>query len=124
MPDGDGVSTAEDMFKFEQALGKEKLLNAEYTQKILTVLPFPGTNNHQNAFGLDVCGSDIQVNPPIYGICKAPYMVGKSGLAPGESTYLSYFPEGKYTVIILSNYTQGRSNITGEVYSLIKARTE
>lgn len=123
MPDGNAVSTAEDLFKFIRALVDNKLLkNSTLTKKVLSTLPFPGTKNHNNKFGFAVCGFDIQTSPPIYGVCKKPFMVGKAGLSPGVSTYLAYVPKSNYTIIILSNYTQGRTNVTAEVYALLKTR--
>ncbi len=123
MPDGDAVSTAKDLFKFVRALISNKILsNHKLVKEVLSTSPYPGTQNHNNKFGFAVCGFDIQTNPSIYGVCQKPFMVGKAGLSPGESTYLAYIPKGNYTIIVLSNYTQGRTNITAETYALIKAR--
>jgi len=123
MPDGDAVSTATDLFKFFRALINDKLIkNKSLVNEILSTSPYPGTKNHNNKFGFAVCGFDVQTNPSVQNICQKPYLVGKAGLSPGESTYFAYLPEKDYTVIVLSNYTQGRTNVTGETYALLKAR--
>ena len=114
-PAGGGYSTVGDLFKFVQALKRHKLLNPTYTQKVLSTRPAENTKNHNNAFGFEVCNFDSKQNT----ICTSPDIVGHGGSGYGISTYLGIYPDTGYTVIILSNYTQGRSAILPAIRKIV-----
>jgi D-alanyl-D-alanine carboxypeptidase len=79
-PAGGGYSTAGDLLKFAQALGNNKLLNAEYTGLLMNGFQEPEEGREPSR------------------------RVGYAGGAPGVSAFLGIDLESGYTIIVLSNY--------------------
>lgn len=93
-PAGGGYSTIEDMFNFGQALHKHKLLNAQYTDLVMTG----------------------KVNSPIgkygYGFGNENFLgrtiIGHNGGGPGIGAQFDMFPDSGYTIVVFSNYDYPR----------------
>lgn len=92
-PAGGGVSTVEDLLRFDQALRQHKLLSAEMTATVLTgkVQPAEAPQRHMYAYGF----SDAYVN--------GEHMVGHNGGAPGMNAQLDMHMDNGYTVVVLAN---------------------
>lgn len=88
-PGGFHYSTVEDLFHFNQALFKHKLINQE-TLELMIEPRVKGYNTHLG-YGIDV---DQRYNETI---------LGHSGGWYGISGEVIYFPESGYTITILSN---------------------
>jgi D-alanyl-D-alanine carboxypeptidase len=86
---GGGYSTVEDLLRFADALQKNKLLNAHYTELLTTGKP--GTPGNTYAFGFE----DRRIN----GV----RCFGHGGGAPGMNGMLQICPSPGYVVAVLSN---------------------
>jgi CubicO group peptidase (beta-lactamase class C family) len=90
-PAGGGYSTAPDLFKFSQALRKNRLVKAELTEKITS-------GKVDSAFGSKYgYGFDTEE-------MNGKSVRGHSGGAPGINSHLQMFWDGSYTVIVMGNY--------------------
>jgi D-alanyl-D-alanine carboxypeptidase len=88
---GGGYSTVGDMVRFANALMKHKLLNAEYTELLITgKVDLPG-GGAKYAYGFE----DSRQN----GVGS----VGHGGGAPGMNGQLKILPQSGYVVAVLSN---------------------
>jgi CubicO group peptidase (beta-lactamase class C family) len=87
---GGGYSTVGDLLKFANALMGHKLLNAEYTDLLITGKVDTG-NGAKYAYGFE----DDRKN--------GAGAVGHSGGAPGMSGDLRIYPQSGYVVAVLSN---------------------
>jgi CubicO group peptidase (beta-lactamase class C family) len=90
-PAGGGYSTAPDLFKFSQALRRNKLVKAELTEKI-TSGKVDSAFGSKYGYGFDteeINGKSVR---------------GHSGGAPGINSDLQMFWDGSYTVIVMGNY--------------------
>jgi D-alanyl-D-alanine carboxypeptidase len=94
-PAGGGYSTVEDLLKFANALRSHKLLNAKYTDLILTGK-------------VDTGNAQAGSNKYGYGffdeIFKGTRIVGHGGDFPGVNTRFEMYIDSGYSVIVLSNY--------------------
>jgi D-alanyl-D-alanine carboxypeptidase len=90
-PAGGGYSTAPDLFRFSQALRKNKLVKADLTEKITSgKVDSAFGSKYGYGFGIEeVNGKSIR---------------GHSGGAPGINSDLKMFWDGSYTVIVMGNY--------------------
>ena len=87
---GGGYSTVGDLLKFADALMSHKLLNAEYTDLLVTGKVDAG-NGAKYAYGFED------------GRKNGEGAVGHSGGAPGMSGDLRIYPQSGYVVAVLSN---------------------
>jgi D-alanyl-D-alanine carboxypeptidase len=88
---GGGYSTVSDLVRFANALMSHKLLNAEYTELLITgKVDLPG-GGAKYAYGFE----DTRQN----GVGS----VGHGGGAPGMNGHLKIFPQSGYVVAVLSN---------------------
>jgi D-alanyl-D-alanine carboxypeptidase len=91
-PAGSAVSTAEDLLKFARALRTRKLLNARYTDILLT--PRVGKAfGGRYAYGFFVRNKD-----------GPSRVVGHDGESIGVNTQFDMYLDNGYTVIVLSGY--------------------
>jgi CubicO group peptidase (beta-lactamase class C family) len=86
---GGGYSTVEDLLRFAEALEKNKLLNAQYTELLTTGKQ--GTPNNSYAFGFE----DRRYN----GV----RCIGHGGGSPGMNGQLRICPSSGYVVAVLAN---------------------
>jgi CubicO group peptidase (beta-lactamase class C family) len=87
---GGGYSTVGDLLKFAEALMSHKLLNAEYTDLLITGKADAG-NGRMYAYGFE----DMRKN----GVGA----VGHGGGAPGMNGELRIYPRSGYVVAVLAN---------------------
>jgi CubicO group peptidase (beta-lactamase class C family) len=87
---GGGYSTVEDLLKFATALMGHKLLNAAYTNLLITGKVDSG-NGRMYAYGFE----DARKN--------GEGAVGHGGGAPGMNGDLRIYPQSGYIVAVLSN---------------------
>lgn len=87
---GGGYSTVGDLLKFADAILGHKLLNAEYTDLLITGKVDTG-NGARYAYGFED------------GRNNGVGAVGHSGGAPGMSGDLRIYPQSGYVVVVLSN---------------------
>jgi CubicO group peptidase (beta-lactamase class C family) len=87
---GGGYSTVEDLMRFADALMNHKLLNAEYTDLLITGKVDTG-NGPKYAYGFE----DARQN--------GAGAVGHGGGAPGMNGDLRIYPKSGYVVAVLSN---------------------
>lgn len=94
-PAGGGYSTVEDLLKFANALHNHKLLNAKYTDLIMTGK-------------VDTGNAQAGSNKYGYGffdeIFKSTRIIGHGGDFPGVNTRFEMYVDSGYIVIVLSNY--------------------
>jgi CubicO group peptidase (beta-lactamase class C family) len=96
---GGGYSTVGDLLKFASALMSHKLLNAEYTNLLITGKVETG-NGRMYAYGFEDGRKD------------GAGAVGHSGGAPGMSGDLRIYPQSGYVVAALANLG-GAPPVTG-----------
>jgi len=87
---GGGYSTVGDLLKFAEALMSHKLLNAEYTNMLITGKVDVG-NGQMYAYGFE----DMRKN----GVGA----IGHGGGAPGMNGELRIFPKSGYVIAVLAN---------------------
>lgn len=108
---GGGYSTVEDMLKFANALGSNKLLTADLTEIVFT------GGGAQRPAGAGRGG---------YGFMQSPMngtrIVGNGGGGPGvNAMFRIYFGRG-YTVVVLSNYDPpSAERVAGKINEMILA---
>ena len=97
-PAGGGYSTIGDLLKFDKALRSGELLNAKYTQYVIS--RFNGSPGDQHS-------------PP-----SKPFRV--AGRAPGVVTFLGLDFQSSYSIILLSNYDQDvASDLADEIINML-----
>lgn len=111
-PAGGTYSTIEDLFRFSQALHTNKFMNSTLTKDIFSEKITSVGDIKQQPYKI---GSvDIIENFSPYGFAGAwnkygfsvwekPYLIGHTGGIKGASAFFATSPDGKYTIIILSN---------------------
>jgi CubicO group peptidase (beta-lactamase class C family) len=110
---GGSYSTIEDLFRFSQALHHEKLLNSQFTHRILsTEIKSPSSGLLFKIREVDEVDIPEKISPygfagswNKYGLAvwKDPLLVGHTGGITGSSAFFATSPDGAYTIIILSN---------------------
>ncbi|MBN2399633.1 MAG: serine hydrolase [Candidatus Aminicenantes bacterium] len=100
-------TTVTDLFKFIQAVHNDKLLKKEYKEMMFT--PYLSDDLGPYAFLWDV------LDGCIYTDCKGA-VIGHRGGQPGFETLYYYYLNEKYTIILLSNYSNSR-----RIYPMIEA---
>ncbi len=103
-PAGGGFSTAEDLLKFDTALRTNKLLKQESRELLTTAKPDLQSLEYGYGFGIKKYGNDTRV--------------GHTGGFPGIRAVLDMFMESGYTIIVLSNYTDGFREIREKMTAL------
>jgi CubicO group peptidase (beta-lactamase class C family) len=96
-PAGGGYSTVADLLRFDQAIRKHGLLNAEYTRLLLTGAVAQDVRSPEAKYTLGL--EEVTVN----GVRS----VGHGGSFPGVSSIFDTYPELGYTIIVLSNADNG-----------------
>jgi len=107
-PAGSAFSTARDLLKFDTSLRKHKLLNAKYTDILLTP-KVDSSFGGRYAYGFFVrnMGKDKRI-------------VGHDGESPGVNTQLEMYLDNGYTVIVLSDYDPPAArNVSAKLQELI-----
>jgi CubicO group peptidase (beta-lactamase class C family) len=107
-PAGGGYSTAGDLLKFRLALFGNKLLNAAYTDSVVT-------GKVPTRFGLYGYG---------FGNERVPdgFVIGHTGGAPGVYARLDMYRESGHTVVVLSNFdppAPGDQTLTDRIHQLL-----
>jgi len=113
-PAGGGFSTVEDLAKFAEALRRNKMLSAKYTEIVTTgkVQPDPDDQHRRYAYGF----SDLRE-----GTVR---VVGHGGGFAGINGNLDIYMDGSgWVVAVLSNYDPpAAQRVAGKVRSLIAIR--
>ena len=102
IPAGGGYSTVGDLLRFDQAIRKHVLLNAEYTRLLLTGAVAEDARAPEAKYTLGL--EEVTVN----GVRS----VGHGGSFPGVSSVFDIYPELGYTVIVLSNADNGTQPVS------------
>jgi CubicO group peptidase (beta-lactamase class C family) len=89
---GGGYSTVTDLVAFANAIMEHKLLNAEYTELLITGKVEGGPGGGKYAYGFSDTTAD--------GV----RWIGHGGGAPGMNGDLKFSPESGYIVAVLSNF--------------------
>lgn len=102
-PAGGGYSTVDDLLKFSEAIQTEKLLKTESVRLMISAKP--------------------EMQSPEYGfgfsVLENGRIVGHSGGFAGISTQLDIYPNEGYTVVVLSNYSDGSEALVEMIRSLL-----
>ncbi len=107
-PAGSAFSTARDLLKFDISLRKHKLLNAKYTDILLTPR-VDSAFGDRYAYGFFVRNKG-----------KEKHIVGHGGEAPGVNTQFDMYMNNGYTVIVLSDYDPPAArNVSAKLQELI-----
>ena len=96
-------STVEDLLKFENALRSDILIGPDYADVMLSAKPDLNSPNYGFGFDVEDHGK----------------IIGHRGTFAGISSNMDMFPDKGYTAIVLSNYTDGRTQIVKKIRSLI-----
>ncbi|TWI99487.1 CubicO group peptidase (beta-lactamase class C family) [Mucilaginibacter frigoritolerans] len=89
---GGGYSTTGDMLKFVQALLGHKLLNAQYTQTVITGKVDDHHPNSKYAYGF------------MDRVENGKHIIGHNGGGPGINGYVMMIPDNGFTIIVLGNF--------------------
>ena len=103
-PAGGGYSTVGDLLRFARALRAGTLVSAETLARLTSPKP--------------------ELASPTYGFGFALYddgSVGHSGGFPGISAQLAFWPDGEWTIAVLSNLSGGAQPVTEQARRLIAA---
>ncbi|MDX1623610.1 MAG: serine hydrolase domain-containing protein [Gemmatimonadota bacterium] len=106
-PAGGGYSTVGDLVRFAEALRNDTLISAETFETLASPKP--------------------EVGSPAYGYGFRIYpdgRVGHSGGFPGISSHLSFWPDGEWTIAVMSNYSGGAQPVVEQARRLIPAGSE
>ncbi|MDR3492003.1 MAG: serine hydrolase [Gammaproteobacteria bacterium] len=110
-------STVDDLYKFSQALHQHKLLNPAYTNELLSsnivrpsndisvdiaIKPYK-VNNIEIPENFSPYGFAGAWNKYGFAVWEQPSLVGHTGGTAGVSAFFATSPDGRYTIIILSN---------------------
>ncbi len=107
-PAGSAFSTAGDLLKFDKSLRKHELLNAKYTDILLTPR-VDSAFGGRYAYGFFVRNGG-----------KEKRIVGHDGESPSVNTQFDIYLDSGYTIIVLSNYDPPAArNIAGKLQELI-----
>ncbi len=129
---GGAYSTVGDLFKFSHALHNNMLLTPELTKEVLSdriITPSNDIDVYIAIKPLKLNNLEIPVDFSSYGFAGAwnkfglaaweqPSFLGQTGGMAGASAFFATSPEGKYTVIILSNVSGSGSIL---LYKRIRA---
>ncbi len=107
-PAGGGYSTAPDLLAFAQALRGDRLVSAETRQLLTTPKPELGSPEYGYGFGMMEDGR----------------FVGHTGGFPGISAILQMDLDGNWTLVILSNVSQGSRPALEKARQLFAAAAE
>lgn len=112
-PAGGAYSTVEDLFRFAVALHQNKLLNPDLTKEVLSaqiIIPSKDIAIKKLKIGNLEIPENYSAHGPVgawntYGLAvwHHPDLVGHTGGIAGASSFLATSPDGKYTMIYLSN---------------------
>ena len=105
-PDGGAFATVSDMHKFAIALSNNTLLDTKHTK--LALSPKAELNAPTYGFGVNVVGKD-----------KA-HRVAHEGGHYGISTAFNWYPNTGYTLVVLSNHTEGAVGLENKARELIE----
>lgn len=106
-PAGGGYSTVGDLVRFAEALRDGTLISAETFETLASAKPELGSPDYGYGFDIKPDGS-----------------VGHSGGFPGISSNLSFWPDGEWTIVVLSNYSGGARPVVDQARRLITAGSE
>ncbi len=102
-PAGGGYSTVKDLLKFDQALRMNTLLGPELKEQVFTAKP--------------------ELSSPAYGygfkVNNQTNSVGHSGGFSGINSHLTMYQKSGYTVVILSNYSDGANLVAAKSKHLV-----
>lgn len=112
-PAGGAYSTVEDLFKFSRYLYQSELLRKELIHQILSE-DIVTVSNDIKIKGYKIGDMEIPENFSPYGfagawnkygfaVWQSPLLLGHTGGIQGGSAFFAMSPDGKYTIIILSN---------------------
>jgi D-alanyl-D-alanine carboxypeptidase len=104
---GGGYTTVEDLLRFATALTAHKLLNAHYTELLITPKPETGDAHYAYGFQESVVG----------GVRS----FGHGGGAPGMNGDLQIFPQSGYVVIALANMDRAAGRATSWISERLPA---
>lgn len=110
---GGAYSTARDLFQFTQSLHQHRLLNAKFSNDVLSS-PIISPSKNITLKKVKIDGMEIMERLSSYGYALAwnkyglavwenPVLLGHNGGGPGASALLATSPDNQYTIIILSN---------------------
>lgn len=114
---GGAYSTVDDLFKFSQAMYGNKLLNSFLTRQVLSTSVIQPDNNIF-VKNLKIGNRCVPENFSTYGFAGAwnkfgiavwenPDLIGHTGGTDGAAALFVMSPDNKYTIIILSNISDG-----------------
>lgn len=106
-PAGGGYSTVGDLVRFAEALRDGSLIKADILEILASAKPDLGSPRYGYGFRIYPDGS-----------------VGHSGGFPGISSNLSFWPDGKWIIAVMSNYSGGARPVVDQARRLITARSE
>ena len=106
-PAGGGYSTVGDLVRFAEALREDALISGETFEVLASPKPELGSPRYGYGFRIDPDGS-----------------VGHSGGFPGISSHLSFWPDGEWTIAVMSNYSDGARPVVEQARRLITAGSE
>lgn len=106
-PAGGGYSTVGDLVRFAEALRTGTLISAETFETLAS--PKPDLNSPRYGYGFRVYPDGS---------------VGHSGGFPGISSHLSFWPDGEWTIAVMSNYSGGAQPVVEQARRLIPAGSE
>lgn len=102
-PAGGGYSTVKDLLKFDQALRTNKLIGPELKAQLFTAKPELNSPQYGYGFFVDTLGDSV----------------GHGGGFEGISSKLNMYQKSGYTVVILSNYSDGSKLVGNQTTHLI-----
>ena len=105
-PDGGAYATTADMHKFTLALASHKLLDLAHTR--LALSPKPELQAPTYGFGVNILGEG------------KTHRIGHEGGHYGVSTAFNWYPEPNYTLVVLSNISQGALGLENKARELIE----
>lgn len=101
-PAGGGYSTVGDLVRFAEALRDGTLIGAETFETLASPKPELGSSEYGYGFAINPDGS-----------------VGHGGGFPGISSDLSFWPDGEWTIAVMSNYSGGARPVVEQARRLI-----
>ncbi len=131
---GGAFSTVDDLFKFSQFLIKQKLLDANITQQILSsdVIKL-NAKTYDKKLEIDNYSLDATFTEHgfagawnIFGfaVWNDPLLLGHTGGTSGASAMFLMSPDNSYTIIILSNVSTGAIELYKEIRHILNFHGE
>jgi CubicO group peptidase (beta-lactamase class C family) len=105
-PSGGGFSTVDDLLKFSEALRSGLLISSESKELLMSVKASSRSMDYGYGFIIE--------NSRKFG-----RVVGHGGAAPGVSANFRMFVDKKYTMIILSNFSEASLPVSIKIRSLL-----